>query len=429
MTISPSTLCALFAVAGILAPSAAQAMCGCMVAPRPPRKQNIATPEITNESSKVALVRIDDTTVITMANDVKTKASDFAMIVPVPSKIRRKQVSVVNGKLFARLAQISAPKLIERYDPEPCATRVRRRRPSAMADNMSTRASGARPRTKARDFGVKVEAVYEVGEYQIAILAANEGDGLMQWLNRFHYDVPAKAVPVLQSYIKQGNRFFVARVNLGKLSKKKRRGFTQLRPLQVHFDTPKFGLPIRLGMVNAKGPQELTVYAVSDRGRVQTSNYRTQRIPETRRELPLYIKSDFSKFYGAVFENATEKQGMQTIFTEAVVPQLRRREAKRLGVNKALKGRAAKNLVMTRLHFRYDNAHFPEDLALQATGDRRAFRPSYVVSHAAKNTSCSAGRRYLKKLEARKRRRAKQLAALTGWPIRQIQRAMSIGVR
>lgn len=106
----------------------------------------------------------------------------------------------------------------------------------------------------------------------------------------------------------------------------------------------------------------------------------------------MYIKRDFSKFYGAVFDAATEAKGKgkQTIFTEAVVTRLHPKDAVRLGVKKALKGRPMKGLVMTRLHFRYDNESFPEDLALQATGDRRKFRPSYVVSHPAKNTSCSA---------------------------------------
>ena len=36
-------------------------------------------------------------------------------------------------------------------------------------------------------------------------------------------------------------------------------------------------LPIRLGMVNADGAQELFVYALTRKGRVETTNYRTVR--------------------------------------------------------------------------------------------------------------------------------------------------------
>ena len=57
-------------------------------------------------------------------------------------------------------------------------------------------------------------------------------------------------------------RFFVAKVNLKEQAKL---GFSYLRPLQMAFESPKFMLPIRLGTVNADGPQELFVYALPAR--------------------------------------------------------------------------------------------------------------------------------------------------------------------
>ena len=68
---------------------------------------------------------------------------------------------------------------------------------------------------------------------------------------------------MLGSYIRQNMRFFVARVNL---SEQARLGFTYLRPLQVAYESPKFMLPIRLGTVNANGPQELFIYALTQDG-------------------------------------------------------------------------------------------------------------------------------------------------------------------
>src|SRR5207249_2506802 len=76
---------------------------------------------------------------------------------------------------------------------------------------------------------------------------------------------------------RQGMKFFVAKVNLGE---QKRLGFAYLRPLQVAYDSPKFMLPLRLGMVNADGPQELFVFAITKNGRVETTNYRTVKLPE-----------------------------------------------------------------------------------------------------------------------------------------------------
>ena len=42
----------------------------------------------------------------------------------------------------------------------------------------------------------------------------------------------------------------------------------------------------------------------------------------------------------------------------------------------------APNVFLTRLHVRYDNAHFPEDLVFQETGDRANFQGRYVLRHA-----------------------------------------------
>jgi len=60
--------------------------------------------------------------------------------------------------------------------------------------------------------GVIVEASYDVGEYDVSILSAQESDGLVNFLTDNGYRIPAGANAVLGSYIKQKMRFFVAKV-------------------------------------------------------------------------------------------------------------------------------------------------------------------------------------------------------------------------
>ena len=88
-----------------------------------------------------------------------------------------------------------------------------------------------------------------------------------------------------------------------------------LRPIQVAYESPKFMLPIRLGMVNADGPQELFVYALTRNGRVETTNYRTVKLP-TGMEMPVYVKDRFPDFYKAMFTQQVTKENMSAIFTE-----------------------------------------------------------------------------------------------------------------
>src|SRR5205807_9608980 len=100
---------------------------------------------------------------------------------------------------------------------------------------------------KSKDLGVRVEATYLVGEYDILILSAKESSGLQTWLSENGYKVPAGANEVLEPYIKSNLKFFVVKVN--EEEKKKLPG-NFLRPIQISFSSPKFMLPIRLGMAN-----------------------------------------------------------------------------------------------------------------------------------------------------------------------------------
>src|SRR3981189_1006449 len=71
-----------------------------------------------------------------------------------------------------------------------------------------------------RDYrGVTVEANYDVGEYDVSILSAQESDGLVNFLNDNGYRTPAGAPHRLGSYIKQKMRFFIAKVNLDRMAK------------------------------------------------------------------------------------------------------------------------------------------------------------------------------------------------------------------
>src|SRR4030095_9713990 len=90
---------------------------------------------------------------------------------------------------------------------------------------------------------------------------------------------------------------------------------SMLRPIQVAYESPKFMLPIRLGMVNADGPQELFVYALTPKGRVETTNYRTVK-PPTGVDIPLYVKGRFPEFYRALFSEQVKREDMSTVFTE-----------------------------------------------------------------------------------------------------------------
>jgi hypothetical protein len=60
---------------------------------------------------------------------------------------------------------------------------------------------------------VKIEAKFDVAEYQVLILSATEAAGLDQWLKINKYKIPAGAEALLRPYVEAGSKFFVAKVD------------------------------------------------------------------------------------------------------------------------------------------------------------------------------------------------------------------------
>src|SRR5262249_26460696 len=221
---------------------------------------------------------------------------------------------------------------------------------------------------------------------------------------------------------KQQMRFFVARVNL---KEQARLGFTYLRPLRVSYESPKFMLPIRLGTVNARGTQELFVFAITRSGRVGTTNYPSVPLPSGM-DLPLFVKQEFPAFYKAMFAEQVRREDTRAVFVEyawdmgwcdpCAADPLSNDELVKLGATWP-------SPFVTRLHVRYDAAHFPEDLVFQETADRQNFQGRYVLRHPWSGSGeCAAAASYKSGLALRAEQEAQGLASLTGWEIRDIRR-------
>ena len=161
--------------------------------------------------------------------------------------------------------------------------------------------------------GVTIEAQYTVGEYDIL-----DSVRTRKWRSdhvarrRTTTGLPPGAERVVDSYLKQDMRFFVAKVNLEEQSKL---GYQYLRPLQVAYESNKFMLPIRLGTLNAKGKQELYVYALTRTGRVETTNYRTVKMPSNV-DVPEFVEGEFADFYRAMFDANQYAENERAVFLE-----------------------------------------------------------------------------------------------------------------
>jgi hypothetical protein len=278
-------------------------------------------------------------------------------------------------------------------------------------------------------------------------LSAKESGGLETWLIQNGYKIPRGAKELLRPYIRQKLKFFVAKVNLKEFDKA---GYQSLRPIQISYESPRFMLPIRLGMVNAKAAQDLIVYILSPNGQTETTNYRTVKVPSDA-EIPVFVKDKFSDFYKSMFQTAYTREDRKVAFMEYAwdmascdpcsAEPLNPEELRQAGVfwldseesspspssNRRFIPRPQPygGVFLTRLHVRYTRDRFPEDLMFQSTGNRDFFQGRYILRHAfTGKLDCAAGRQYVRSLPRRFDQEAQTLARLTGWNIGDIRKQL-----
>ncbi len=286
-------------------PAAAHAFCGFYVAG--------GGASLFNDATQVVLLREGTKTVLSMQNNYRGPPQNFAMVVPVPVVLQKENVKTLTKNLFDKLDQLAAPRLVEYWEQDPCY------QPPARAMSMDAfggvgsakKALAPSMESGVRDYGVSIEAQFTVGEYEIVVLSAKDALGLEAWLTDNQYKIPSGAAPLFRPYIQQGMKFFVAKVDVAKV--KFENDVATLSPLRFHYDSEKFELPIRLGLINAKAEQDLIVHVLA-RERYEVANYPNVTIP-TNIDLVPSAKSEFGPFYASLLDK-TVKKNPKAVVTE-----------------------------------------------------------------------------------------------------------------
>ena len=154
----------------------------------------------------------------------------------------------------------------------------------------------------------------------------------------------------------------------------------KLSPLRFHYDTEKFELPVRLGLINAKEKQDLIVHILARNQRYEVANYPNVTIP-TNIDLVPSAKSEFGPFYVSLFDRTLEKNPGAVVTEYAwqatscdpcPTAPLSDEDMLTFGsdVLAPVKGQdmynPASGFVLTRLHARYDKSSLGEDLVFRA---------------------------------------------------------------
>jgi MYXO-CTERM domain-containing protein len=348
----------------------AHAFCGFYV--------NGAGGEMFNDATQVVLMRSGTRTVLAMQNNYKGPPGEFAMVIPVPTVLQKEDVKTLPKAVFEHVDQMGAPRLVEYWEEDPCRPEYDEEESGGVGTAMALN-EGKMGKKDDDGLGVTIEAKFEVGEYQVVVLSAKDSTGLDTWLRQERYQIPPGAEPFLRPYVESGMKFFVAKVDPTKVTFKD--GRAALSPLRFHYDSDEFNLPIRLGLANSSGTQDLIVSILAPAQRYEVANYKNVTIP-TNLDVKDAVRTKFGEFYAALFDRTVEKNPGAVVTEYAWQatncdpcpgPVIAMDELATLGLDVlgGDKGAAAPfsgdamSMVLTRLHARYGKT-VTEDLVFKA---------------------------------------------------------------
>jgi hypothetical protein len=340
------------------------------------------------DASMVVLMRDGTRTVLSMQNNYRGPPEDFALVVPVPVVLQKQNVKTLPNEVFARIDQLASPRLVEEYEPGPCPPP-----PPMPSMAMDTKGGGG---GLPRDLGVKIEAKFDVDEYEVVILSAKDSLGLDVWLKENKYRIPANAEPLLRPYVQTNWKFFVAKVNAKKV--KFVNGQAVLSPLRFFYDHESFQLPVRLGLANSAGTQDLIIHVIAKQ-RYEVANMKNVLVPTNLRVTPA-VEPEFGAFYVDLLERtfkATPGAAVTEFAWKGAMPPPQTMQAQgiygvtcdpcppptpvddpltRLLGADVLPGietdedvaKFAREATLTRLHLRYTKDSLTDDIVFKAAG-------------------------------------------------------------
>ena len=239
--------------------------------------------------------------------DYQGDAKKFAWVVPCPAKPTMKLSSPAIWKeatqYYAHLQQVAWEKDRQRHNGGG----------GAVAPNREQE-------------GVTVHSIALIGPYEVAILSANTGRGLSQWLKQNKYQMSPRARPILEQYVAE-KWFFVA-MKVRTPSQK----LQSLPPIRLDFATSSPRYPLRISAINS-GVADIRLYfvgALREETRKSTQGYFSQAFS---------IATDFSRLCPALqreFPHLDWQEMEMSRTQDFLVPQVMKRLDDHLSYDLAL---------------------------------------------------------------------------------------------
>ncbi|MCB9598287.1 MAG: DUF2330 domain-containing protein [Sandaracinaceae bacterium] len=346
--------------------SSVQATCSCMFRMRPPptvTQDTSATSDPSyNPASAVFVTRQGTRTVLTMETVYSGPPVELSMLIPVPTSIERDHVRTVTGSIFRNLDRRTSPRVRHVW---PACRRIRRAPMRAMSAMGGGGGSAPEPQMRIEELGIEIEDEWEVDEYDITLLGADESTGLLTFLRQRGLDLKENAIPMLRAYIESDHRFVLARVDPSRANVLGDK--MMLSPIQLEYESEELRVPVRLGTLNSPGQQELLLYILSDQGRFEIAN-RTNVTAPTDLRMRSSVRGGVAEVYASLTDEVFRQHPGAAIteFAHVLGSRVPRASVRELGI--PTEREAGRTWTLTRIRHRY-GIELDDDLTLRPAAE------------------------------------------------------------
>jgi hypothetical protein len=183
--------------AGVLA-AAPAATAGPAITLTPPGKT------VEERGSTVVLMRDGSHTVVSIQSRFRGSIDGVALLIPVKKGVSTKDVRALPREVFARLDALSAPRLVELWELDPCEPQF----------EPPPKETGVMP----YEYGVDPAAVLVDGEYEMIAAAGSTPEAIKAWLTGRGYEVTPAVERAVERAMKNDLTFVLARVHPSKVT-------------------------------------------------------------------------------------------------------------------------------------------------------------------------------------------------------------------
>ena len=252
-------------VSSLVAPARpARAFCGFYVAG--------SDAKLFNNATQVVLMRKGNRTVLSMQNNYQGPPESFAMVVPVPVVLQKEDVKTLPRDVFEHVDSLRRRGSSSTGSRTP-AGRAMLRRGTAVHGCRGRAMDGAAAPRKTR--GPRRQDRGAVRRRRVRDRDP-VGDGLVgpRDLAARRSTTTSRRAPSRRcGRTSRQDRSSSSPRSTPKKVQRDAQGVVQLSPLRFHYDTDELALPVRLGLLNAGGKQDLIVYIIHPTSRFEVANY------------------------------------------------------------------------------------------------------------------------------------------------------------